>query len=276
MIDGKEIDALRMADGDSGTCGIVPERSVHVAVVDDEPMAREHVRTLLNRFRPDWTVEEAKNGHEALKLIEKGRVDLLLLDIQMPGMDGFNVLAECNPEDLPEVVFVTAYEEYAVKAFEAHALDYLIKPYDDGRFRECLERAESRILGSRAQEINRRSLLALMADLNGKAAYLTRIAVRNNDRTIFIPVAEVDYFKAEGCYIRMHTCHSSFLIRESLGRLESRLDPASFMRIHRSSMVRLDAVREIHHRSKDDMVMILNNGTGLPISRTYRKKVLSR
>jgi len=248
---------------------------IRVLIVDDEPMARGHIQTLLQRERPDWIVEQSGNGGEALRKVNRLRPDLIFLDIQMPDMDGFEVLSEIDPNDLPQVVFVTAFEQYAIRAFEAHALDYLLKPYDDDRFLDALTRAESQILNRRKPAMDAQALLDLVADLSGKPTYLRRLTVRISNRTVFIQVHEIDHLKAEGCYVRIHVGDASYLIRDSLGRLESRLDPGSFTRIHRSSLVRIDAIQAVLHKSRNETVVVLKNGRKLPVSRSYRQHLKS-
>ena len=239
--------------------------SLRVVLVDDEPLARERLRTLLETEADVELVAECADGVEAVAAVRSGRPDLVFLDVQMPGMDGFEVLDALDPATLPAVVFVTAYDRYALRAFDVHAVDYLLKPFDRQRFASALERAR---LDLRADDAGRR-ILALVADLRRERRPQQRIVVKAAGRVFFLRPAEIDWMEAAGNYVRLHVGKKSHLVRETMKGLEDRLDPDTFVRIHRSRIVNLDRVRELQPWFHGEHLIVLTSGEQLTTSRRH-------
>lgn len=242
---------------------------ITVLIVDDEPPARRGLRELLEQ-QPDMCVAgEARSGEEAVEAIESLKPDLVFLDVQMPGGTGFDVVRAIGVDRMPVVVFATAYDQYALQAFEAHALDYLLKPYDRARFETALDRARLQL---RQRSVDDR-LLALIDRLDAPPRYLTRFALKIGARTRFLEVAEVDYFEAETNYVRIHVGDRSHLMRETLTALAGKLDPARFLRVHRSLIVNKTRVNEVESLFAGEYVLFLSTGRKLTTGRTYRAAV---
>ena len=231
-------------------------------VVDDEPLARSLLRVLLARD-PEVEVAGECSGAEAVEAVERTRPDLLFLDVQMPEVDGFDVLAALGRERAPAVVFVTAYDRYAVRAFEVHAVDYLLKPIDEARFAEALARAKDRA----RRRVTDPRLGPLLAD---HARHARRFLVRGRERTVVVDAADVDWIEAADYYATLHAGGKAHLIRETLTDLAERLDPERFVRVHRSAIVNLDRVREIHPLFRGDAELVLAGGARVRMSRTRR------
>jgi len=253
---------------------------IRTLIVDDEPLARRNLRLLLEKDPQIEILDECGNGREAVKAINTLSPDLIFLDIQMPEMDGFDVVERVGPEQIQAIIFVTAFDQYALKAFDVHALDYLLKPFDDERFANALRRAKSQI---EAREINRLSkrLLALLDErerLNSKrsATYLTRVMVKASGRVVLLKVDEIDFIEADGNYAKLHVGRKAHLLREKMHDLEARLDPAKFVRIHRSVIVNLDRIKEMHPHFNGDYVVVLEDGRQLRLSRTRRENLEAR
>ncbi len=244
--------------------------SIRVLIVDDEPLARERIRTLLREEADVEIVGECGDGPAAVEAVRRLQPDLLLLDVQMPGMDGFGVLRALEPTRCPEVIFVTAYDRHAVKAFEVHAVDYLLKPFKPARIREALRRARER-LAQRRGGTTSENLAALLAALQPARPYLSRIAVKSGDRTIFVKASEIEYAEAAGNYVVLHTGRENHVIRETLGALEYQLDPRRFVRINRSTLVNIEQIRELQPAFKGEHVVVLRNGKSLPLTRGVRE-----
>jgi len=213
-----------------------------------------------------------------VKAINTFSPDLIFLDIQMPEMDGFDVLQRVGPEHIQGIIFVTAFDQYALKAFDVHALDYLLKPFDDERFARALERAKSQIA---AREINQLSerLLALLEEREGakrEEKYLTRLMIKASSRVMLLKVEEIDFIEADGNYAKLHAGRKTHLLREKMNDLEGRLDPARFVRIHRSVIVNLDRIKEMHPHFNGDYVVVLEDGRQLRLSRTRREHLEAR
>jgi two-component system, LytTR family, response regulator len=249
------------------------EAAIRVLIVDDEPPARRRLRALLEEQSDIEIVGECGDGVEAIDAIRDAEPDLVFLDIRMPEADGFEVVHAIGPELMPEVVFVTAYDDFALRAFEIHALDYVLKPFDRDRFQATLDRARERLrLRDRPATDDR--LLALLEELRGEPAdRLRRIPVKTGGRIRFVSVDELDYLEAEGNYVRLHTGADSFLIRAALGAIEARLDPARFLRIHRGLVVRLDRIRELEPLFQGEYQITLASGKRIRSSRRYRNRL---
>jgi two-component system, LytTR family, response regulator len=247
-------------------------KKIRTLIVDDEPLARRRVRELLTKEADVEIVGEAPDGPSAVSLVRELTPDLLFLDIQMPELDGFGVLEEIGSRSVPALVFVTAYDRFALRAFEAHALDYLLKPYDDQRFASTLQRVRDQLRHRGADELEGR-VRDLLADVRGRASHLERLAVQSGSRTVLLPVDEIDWLEAEGKYVRLHVREHAFLIRDTLTRLESALDSARFLRIHRSIIVNADRIHEVEAFFRGKYILFLRNGTQLESGRAYRSVI---
>jgi two-component system LytT family response regulator len=249
---------------------------LRVLIVDDEPLARTRLRELLADDPAVAVVTECGNGRDAVTAIERESPDVVLLDIQMPEMDGFAVVRAVGAEHMPAVVFVTASDAHAVRAFEVHACDYVLKPVDRGRFGEAMRRAKERVASP--DDLQAR-LTALVADMSSAArgtpaqARLAIRTVRGNGRVLFIRTADIDWCEAMDNHLRLHVGKETYVIRETLTNLEQRLPPAAFLRVHRSSLVNIDRIREIQPWFGGDYVLILTDGTKVTTGRRYRAAV---
>lgn len=247
-------------------------KPIRAIIVDDELLGRTVIREMLRR-EPEFTiVGECANGQEAIATINAERPDLVFLDVQMPEVDGFEVLAALDVEQLPLVIFVTAYDQYAVSAFEVHAVDYLLKPFDRERFGKALQRAKLQLQREQPADVSQR-ILALLEEQRSKPKCLERLVIKTNGRIFFLKTEEIDRISAEGNYVNLHVKKDSYLLRETISGLESQLDPQRFARIHRSQIVNLDCVRELRHWSHGEYQVILHDGTELMLSRSYREKL---
>jgi two-component system, LytTR family, response regulator len=245
--------------------------ALRALIVDDEPLARERIRTLLAQDPEVSLLGECRNGREAVKAIREERPDVVFLDVQMPGPDAFQVIQEVGPARMPAVVFVTAYDRYALKAFEVHAVDYLLKPFDAARFHEALRRARATIDASGRAEAERK-LASLIKELSASPG-VERLAVRSGSRVSFVGVDEIDYVEACGNYVRLHCGAERHLMRETLGGLEARLPVRRFVRIHRSTIVNLERIKELQPLFHGDWSVVLRSGTRLTLSRSYRDRL---
>ena len=250
---------------------------IRTLIVDDEPAARRGVRLLLARDPSIEIVGEAATGAEAAVLIGRLRPDLAFLDVQMPDSDGFAALAGLEPGVAPAVVFVTAYDEHALRAFEVNAVDYLLKPYDDARFSAALQRAKAEVrhrahdrVGSRLTQIM--ALLQRGAEPAGDAAG-DRILVKSSGEIFFLKAEEIDWIEAEGDYMKFHVGPRAHLMRETMARLEAKLDARRFVRIHRSTIVNIDRVRKLSPSFGGEYAVILADGTKLRLSRGYQERI---
>lgn len=250
---------------------------IRTLIVDDEAPARLRLRQLL-REEPDFEVAgEAANGRQAVDLIRAEAPRLVLLDVQMPKLDGFGVCAEIGAEAMPAVVFVTAYDRFALQAFEVHALDYLLKPVDRDRFRKTLKVVRARLTvapsGEAAVGTDRERLLALLDSWHEGRRGVDRLAIKVDGRVLFLRTMEIEWLEAEGNYVKLHAAGTAHLFRETLSALEADLPPEQFLRVSRSMLVNLDFVRELQPLFYGDYAVILRDGTRLTLSRTYRDRV---
>jgi two-component system LytT family response regulator len=244
--------------------------TLRALIVDDEPPARRKIRTFLRDDPRFAIVGEAGDGLEAVERIEAEQPDLIFLDIQMPGLTGFEVLEALEPAR-PQVIFTTAFDQHAVQAFEIRALDYLLKPFDQERFRQALERAlEERL----HQESVQGRIDGLVADWRSQRGPLQRVLIRDRDRFRILPAGEIEWIEAEEKYVRLHVGREAFLHRETMNNLEQRLDPQRFLRTHRRQIVNLNFVRELTPWAHGDYMLILADGHRLPLGRRYRRRFL--
>ncbi len=244
---------------------------IRAVIVDDERPARTRIRELLERTSDIAVVGEYADGAAALAGIPSDAPDLLFMDIQMPEMDGFNVIAGLDSGSIPTTIFVTAYDRYALKAFDVHALDYLLKPFSDERFEVALGRARSTLRRNESGMVGR----AIEAILASRSA-LDRIAVKTTDRTYFVKTARIDWIEAAGAYVQLHAQGKTHLVRSSISGLEERLDSRQFIRIHRSAIVNVDAIAELRPLYHGEQIVVLEDGKELKLSRTYRSRLQDR
>jgi two-component system LytT family response regulator len=243
----------------------MPE-SLLAAVVDDEPLAREGIRLLLERDPEVTVVGEAGNASEALALLKRTKPQLVFLDVQMPGGDGFEVLTRAD-RPLPLVVFVTAFDAHALQAFSVHALDYVLKPFDDERFTQALNRAKHELRRTAAAEIGERMLQGV------QALERTRVVVRDRGRVTFLDEDEIDWIESADYYVELHVGTHTYLHRESMAALEARLDSRRFVRIHRKAIVNIRCLREVRRDSGGGLVAVLTSGVCLPVARSHQAQV---
>ncbi|HST62624.1 MAG TPA: LytTR family DNA-binding domain-containing protein [Longimicrobium sp.] len=265
---------------------------IRTLVVDDEPLARRRLARLLQAEPGVEVLGVCASGREAVDAIRRDRPDLVFLDVQMPELDGFGVLAELGAEHLPTVVFVTAYDQYALQAFDVHALDYLLKPYTPARLSAAVQRATRQLHAPASDSARLAELLEhldrerreLAARLNGApaapapaaapASHTGRLLVKEGERMFFVPVERVDWLEAEGNYVRLHCGRDAHLVRATLGGMEEQLDASRFTRIHRSTIVNVDRVKEVRPWFAGDYQVTLQDGTELRLSRRYRGRLL--
>jgi len=244
--------------------------NLRALVVDDEPLARQRIRHLLRRATDVEVIQECANGLEAVKGIEELSPDLVFLDIQMPELDGFGVVEAVGADRMPPTLFVTAYDQHALRAFEVHALDYLLKPYSVERFHQALTRARRWCVPQ--QEEKAPNLEALIDGLRQERPWVDRLLVRQGDRHILVRTAAIQWIEAEDNYVRLHVEGTSHLLRQTMTGVLARLDPAQFRRIHRSAIVNLDCIKEFQPWSGGDHLVIMRDGTKLTLSRTFREQ----
>lgn len=244
---------------------------IRALIVDDEPLARQGIRMMLDKD-PDITeVEEARNGRQALRAILDRRPDLLFLDVQMPEMDGFEVLRKAGAANVPVVVFVTAYDKYAIEAFEVQAVDYLLKPFTAERMRKALERSKSRL--REGGSLLDSKVLAMLEQIAHGPDYLTRMAIKSGDATMFLELDTVDWIGAAENYVEIHAGKTCHLVQVTMNRLLKRLNPAVFLRIHRSYIVNLKCIRRVQPAFHGEYILTLQNDVQLRSGRTYQASV---
>jgi two-component system LytT family response regulator len=246
--------------------------SVRTLIADDEPIARRRLVRLLENEPEAELVASCGTGLEAVEAIRAHTPHLLFLDVQMPGLDGFGVLESLGPATPPAVVFVTAFDAYAIQAFDANALDYLLKPFDAERFHRAFARARDRVHNATIGP-DSTALSALIAGLSRPRQSAERLAIRADGRVYFVRVADIDWIETASNYVRLHTGKTSHLLREPLSTLETRLDPEQFLRIHRTTVVNVERLRELQPWFSGEFIAILHDGTRLKVSRGYRDRV---
>lgn len=245
---------------------------IRVVVADDELLARKFIRRMLKQDPEMEIIGECSNGAEAVAAIRKEKPDLVFLDVQMPEMDGFAVLDAVRLDHLPEIVFTTAYESYAIRAFELHALDYLLKPFDQVRFKAALKYAKERF-HSQHEEDKRLQVGTLLESIRLQQEYLDRIIIRADGRITFLHTREIDWIEADDKYVHLHTGKGAKMVRQTLAAIEGELDPKKFLRVHRSAMVNVDRIKELQPLFNGEHSLILDDGTRLTLTRKYRDKL---
>ena len=248
---------------------------IRAMVVDDEAMARERVVGMLRLEQDIELIGECSDGQQAVDAINAQHPDLVFLDVQMPACDAFGVIEKVGADKMPAVVFVTAYDEYALRAFEVHAIDYLLKPFGRERFQQTLQHARAHVERRRAGDLGKR-LMALVQDNKPEPQKLDRLVVKSGGRVFFLRTEDIVWIEAAGNYVRLHLGEDSHLFRETMNGIEARLDPRRFVRIHRSRIVNSDRIKELQPWFNGEYVVVLQNGTRLTLSRGYREKLQER
>lgn len=244
-----------------------------ILVADDEQPARKKVISFLKEITKNIAIIEAENGKETIDKIKNEKPGLVLLDIQMPGFDGFAVIENVGIEEMPPVIFITAYEQYAINAFEVSALDYLLKPFDKERFKKSFDRAIEHINSKRKQS---HDFKLLIEEIKKEKKFLDRIMVNIGSKYFFVNTNDIIHISAEEKYIEIHTDKGKYLIRETMNSVEESLDPQKFARIHRSFIVNIDQIKEMQPWSHGDYVVVLKNGEKIQMSRRYRENLFSK
>lgn len=245
---------------------------ISALIVDDERLSRQRIRRLLNVEQDVEVIGECANGDEALRFLNERTPDLLFIDIQMPGQDGFSVLANMNKESAPIVIFVTAFDEHALKAFEVHAFDYLLKPFDRRRFQLTVQRARDQLRRLRGDNTQDR-LMALLEGLGTRRVGSDRLAIKTSGHVVFVKTEDVSWIEAADNYVCLHCGPETHILRETMNALEARLDSSRFLRVHRSTIVNVDRIKELQPWFRGDYLLVLQDGTQLTLSRTYREKL---
>jgi len=245
---------------------------IRTLIADDEPLARRGIRAQLDEEEDIEIVSECRNGLEAVADIEEQSPDLVFLDVQMPELDGFGVLEAVGVDRMPVVIFVTAYDQYALRAFDVHALDYLLKPVDAERFASALQRARKQIEHHNVQDLNQR-LQTFLDDVRAKQKFTERLVIKSGGRIFFLNVQEIDWIEAADNYVRLHVGRDSHLLRETMNHLEKRLDPDHFLRVHRSRIINIRQIKELQPLFRGEYDIMLQDGTRLESGRGYRDKL---
>ncbi len=241
-----------------------------VLIVDDEPLARKYIREMLVGLGGIEIVAEAGNGTVAARMIRKHRPDLMFLDIQMPEMDGFALLSSLSEDEIPVTIFTTAYEEFALRAFEVHALDYLLKPFDQERFVNAVKRALEMIGEPVSKELESTQIAELLRSLRQKPAFMERFLVKKDGRIVFLDVNSIAWIKADDKYLHLHCHKTSHMIRQTLSSIKSQLDPAKFVQLNRSVIVNVNHINELHTMFNGDHEVQINDGTKFTLSRNHK------
>jgi two-component system LytT family response regulator len=250
----------------------MPSRKLTALIVDDEPLARERLMGLLSAEPDIEVLGECRDGEEAVSVIHDRHPDLVLLDVEMPRMNGFQVIDTIGADEMPMVIFVTAYDQHAIRAFEVRALDYLLKPFDRTRFTDALQRARAQIETQTTGDLGRR-LIALMKDLKREPPKTDRLVVKSGGRLFVLRADEVDWIEAAGNYVRLHVGAQAHLLRETMNGIEARLDPERFFRIHRCRIVNVERIQEMQPWLNGEYSVVLRSGVRLTLSRGYRERL---
>lgn len=245
---------------------------IRTVIVDDEPLARRGIVAQLKAEADIEIIAECGNGRDAVAILEAEKPDLVFLDVQMPELDGFGVLEAIRLERLPAVIFVTAYDKYALRAFDVHAMDYLLKPFDPERFTTALQRARAQIERQNISDLSDR-LQNLIDDLKANRKYAERIVIKSSGRIFFLGIEEIDWIEAADNYVRLHAGRTSHLLRETMSSIEKRLDPSQFMRVHRSTIINVKRIKELHPLFHGEYEIALLDGTRVTSGRGYRDRL---
>src|SRR6266478_6988989 len=245
---------------------------IRALIADDEALARKFICRMLKDDHDVEIVSECSNGKETVAMIRKQNPDLVFLDVQMPEMDGFAVLEAIRIERMPEIIFATAYEQYAIRAFELHALDYLLKPFDQARFKEAIKHAKERFRSLR-QNDGRMQISALLDSIKSKPQYLDRLVIKAGGRITFLSTREINWVEADDKYVHLHTGKANPMVRQTLSAMEAQLDPARFRRVHRSAIVNVERIAELQPLFSGEYSILLQDGTKLTLSRNYKDKL---
>lgn len=248
------------------------DRNIRVMIVDDEPLARHGLREILSLEQDFEVIAECTDGAEALSEYQNQQPDVLFLDIQMPETDGFDVVKQLPSDELPFIVFITAYNEFALKAFTANALDYVLKPFDSERIQMTLKRIREMVRLKQQAGYSERILKAL-SSFSPTRSYLVRIPIRHAGKIILVSIGDVIWIEAAADYINIHTAKEKFITRESIGEIETQLEPTRFVRIHRSSIINIQHIKELQTNHHGDYTVLLDNGTSLPVGRNYKENL---
>src|SRR5438094_7122248 len=248
---------------------------IRALIADDEALARKFICRMLRDDHDVEIVGECSNGKETVAMIRKQNPDVVFLDVQMPEMDGFAVLESIGVDQLPEIIFTTAYEQYAIRAFELHALDYLLKPFDQARFKDAIQHAKER-LRSQRQKDGRLQMSALLENIKNKPQYLERLVIKAGGRITFLPTNEINWIEADDKYVHLHTSKARPMVRQTLSAMETQLDPTKFRRVHRSAIVNVERIAELQPLFGCEFSILCQAGTKLTLSRTYRDKLIER
>jgi len=247
--------------------------TIRTLIVDDEPLSRERLKSLLAEEAEVEIVGECGDGCQAVLAIEELRPDLVFLDVQVPNLDGFHILESVGADRIPAVVFVTAYDQYALRAFDVHAVDYVLKPFGRERLQRAFEHARAQITRAKSSDLPGQ-IVALLEEMRPpQYRYLKRLMVKENGRLFFLRTQEIDWVEASGNYVRLHVGVESHLLRETMNGLEGRLDPERFLRIHRSTIVNIERIKELQPWFHGDYVVILRDDRQLTMSATYRERL---
>lgn len=239
-------------------------------IADDESLARKKLRLMLDSEPEIEIIAECDNGESTVRALTTRETDLLMLDVQMPDMDGFEVLRSISPDRMPMVIFTTAYDRHAVRAFEAHALDYLLKPFDYERLHQAVSRARTELLRAHDRDATERVLNYLSERVSGPDKRSRRVVIKAGGRIVFLSFDEIDWIEAAANYVKINAEKHSYVLREGIGRIADRLDPAQFIRIHRSIVVNVDKIKELQPVNSGEYIVVLKNGKELSCSRGYR------
>jgi two-component system, LytTR family, response regulator len=248
---------------------------IRTLIVDDEPLARKRIIQLLANEKEFEVIGESGSVAQSVFVFEELKPDLIFLDIEMPDGSGFDFLALLSPESIPAVVFVTAYDQFTIKAFDFHAVDYLLKPFSEERFQKAAVKVRERLIDGSGKDLNQQ-IRTLLAHVKTNHNYLERLIINHNNRLIVIPTADVDWIAAFGNYLRVHSKEKTYLLRATISHLAGRLNPENFVRIHRSTVVNVERIKELRPMFGGQYAVILNDETEFVLSRNYRKEVLER
>ncbi|MBY0507982.1 MAG: LytTR family DNA-binding domain-containing protein [Bryobacteraceae bacterium] len=254
---------------------VTVHKHISVLIADDETVARDRLRRFVEAEPDLHLAGECRSGKEARERLSAGDIDVLFLDVRMPEMDGFELIQDLPPEQLPLFVFVTAHDEYAVRAFEQRAVDYLLKPFDGERFRQCLERVRS-MMDARDGSQRHEDMKSLADELRNLKARPSRFAVKTANKLFFVRLEDIDLIQAADNYVCLHINSEQHFVRETMNSIESRLDPDKFVRVHRSKIVNIDRIKELHPWFHGDYQVVLNSGAQITLSRTYRERLFER